>query len=143
VSVPLPARPPLRLVAVLVVAVGGALGALLRVAVGLAWPVDGFGWSTLLVNLSGSAALAALPALAVVRRHPLAAPFLGTGVLGGYTTLSTASAETLALLEDGRVLTALAYAGASLAACLVAVALVDHLTTPDERAAFDRDEGDL
>ena len=89
---------------VLAVAVGGALGALLRVAVGQLWPVDLFPWSTLLVNVSGTTALALLPALAVVHRRPLLAPLLGTGVLGGYTTLSTASAETVALGDDGRPL---------------------------------------
>ena len=129
--------PPSRVV--LAVALGGAVGALLRVTVGLAWPVDGFPWSTLAVNVSGSAALAALPALAVVRRRPLAAPFLGTGVLGGYTTLSTASAEVLALGPGAAV----AYAGLTLAACLTAVALVARLATPDSRRSFDLEEGDL
>ena len=116
-------RPPLRS-ALPVVAIGGATGALLRVLVGELWPVHGFPWSTLVVNLSGTAALAALPALAVVRRQPLAAPFLGTGVLGGYTTLSAASAETLALDP----LPALAYLALSLGSCLVAIAVVGRLT---------------
>lgn len=110
-----------RLVAV--VALGGALGALLRVVVGVAWPVTAFPWSTLMVNVSGSAALAALPALAVVRRRQWVAPFLGTGVLGGYTTLSTASAETLALSPPAAV----AYAGLTLVLCLAAVSVVSRL----------------
>ena len=131
-------RPPLRS-ALPVVALGGALGALLRVLVGEVWPVHDFPWSTLVVNLSGAAALAALPALSVVRRQPLAAPFLGTGVLGGYTTLSTASAETLTLDP----LPALGYLALSLGSCLLAIALVQRLTTADERASFDEDEGDL
>jgi CrcB protein len=130
-------------VTVLAVAVGGALGALLRVAVGQVWPVEAFPWSTLLVNVSGTAALALLPALAVVHRRPLLAPLLGTGVLGGYTTLSTASAEAVALGDDDRPLLALAYAALTLAACLVAVTLVDRLSTVEDRAEFDRDEGDL
>jgi CrcB protein len=128
---------------VLLVALGGLLGALLRVAVGQAWPVELFPWSTLLVNVTGSAVLAFLPALAVVHRRPLLAPFLGTGVLGGYTTLSTASSETVALGDGGRPLLALAYAGVTLGACLLAVGLVDRLSTPPQRAEFDRDEGDL
>ena len=139
---PLP-RPGLRPRTVLVVALGGLVGALLRVAVGQAWPVGVFPWSTLAVNVSGSAVLAFLPALAAVHRRPLLAPFLGTGVLGGYTTLSTASSEAVALGEDGRPLLALVYAAATLVACLVAVALVDRLSTPPQRAEFDRDEGDL
>ena len=128
---------------VLAVAVGGALGALLRVAVGQLWPVDLFPWSTLLVNVSGTTALALLPALAVVHRRPLLAPLLGTGLLGGYTTLSTASAETVALGDDGRPLLALVYAALTIGACLVAVTLVDRLSTAEQRAGFDRDEGDL
>ncbi len=139
---PLSPRPSLR-TAVPVVALGGAVGALVRVAVGLLWPVDVFPWSTLLVNVSGSALLALLPALAVVHRRPLLAPFLGTGVLGGYTTLSTASAEAVALGDDGRPALALLYAAVTLASCLLAVALVDRWSTPAEREDFDRDEGDL
>lgn len=131
-------RPPLRS-ALPVVAVGGGLGALLRVLVGELWPVHDFPWSTLVINLTGTAALAALPALAVVRRKPLAAPFLGTGVLGGYTTLSTASAEVLTLDP----LPALAYLALSLGSCLFAITLVQRLTTPADRAAFDEEEGDL
>ena len=85
----------------------------------------------------------ALPALAVVHRRPLLAPLLGTGVLGGYTTLSTASAETVALGDGGRPGLALAYAVLTIGACLVAVTLVDRLSTAEERADFDREEGDL
>ena len=133
-----PVRSPSR-GALLAVAAGGALGALMRVLVGEVWPVDGFPWSTLLVNVSGSAALAALPALPVVRHRPLAASFLGTGVLGGYTTLSTASAETLELSP----LAALAYVALTLAACLAAVALVARVTTPAERADLSSTDGDL
>ncbi len=139
---PLP-RPRLRPATVALVGLGGLLGALLRVAVGVRWPVEVFPWSTLLVNVSGSAVLAALPALAVVHRRPLLAPFLGTGLLGGYTTLSTASAETYALGDQGRPLLALGYAGLTLAACLAAVALVDRLSTLAEREEFEREEGDL
>ena len=143
VSLPPLPRPRLRPVTLAAVALGGLLGALLRVAVGQVWPVEGFPWSTLLVNVSGSAVLALLPALAVVHRRPLLAPFLGTGVLGGYTTLSTASAETVALGDGGRPVQALVYAAVTLGACVLAVALADRLSTPPDRAAFDADEGDL
>lgn len=131
-------RPPLRS-ALPVVAAGGAIGALLRVLVGELWPVHDFPWSTLVVNLGGTAALAALPALVVVRRRPLAAPFLGTGVLGGYTTLSTASSEVLTL----EPFPALCYLALTLGSCLLAITLVQRLTTPAERALFDEEEGDL
>lgn len=144
----LPAHPrthPLRPALLLVVAAGGALGSLLRVAVGEAWPTPsaGFPWTTLAINVTGCAALAALPHLAVVRRHAWAPPFLGTGVLGGYTTLSTMSAESVVLADAGHLLAAAAYVVATLGACLVVVALVDRLSRPEERREFDAEEGDL
>ena len=143
VSLPPLPRPGLRPSTVALVALGGLLGALARVAVGQVWPVDVLPWSTLAVNVSGTAVLAFLPALAVVHRRPLLAPFLGTGVMGGYTTLSTASAETVALGDGGRPLLALVYVAVTLGACVVAVALVERLSTAPDRESFDRDEGDL
>jgi CrcB protein len=143
VSLPPLPRPGLRPVTVAVVALGGLLGALARVAVGQAWPVDVFPWSTLAVNVSGTAVLAFLPALAVVHRRPLLAPFLGTGAMGGYTTLSTASAETVALGDGGRPLLARVYGPLTLAACGVAVALGDRFSTGPQGIEFERDEGDL
>jgi CrcB protein len=107
------------------------------------WPADDFPWSTLAINVTGSAALAALPLLAVVHRRPLLAPFLGTGVLGGYTTLSTASAESFVLGDDGRPVVALAYVVVTLAACLLAVHAVDRWSSAAQRTTFELDEGDL
>lgn len=61
-------------------------------------------WGTILINVSGSLLLGLLAGL-VLRSH--AAPelqiILGTGFLGGYTTFSTASVETVRLLQSGRV----------------------------------------
>ena len=68
---------------------------------------------------------------------------LGTGVLGGFTTLSVWAQDTHDLADAGRPLAAAAYALGTLAACLVAVALVDRLSTPAERVEFDHEEGDL
>jgi len=70
-------------------------------------------------------------------------PLLGTGVLGGYTTLSTYAEQTRALLASGHVATAAAYVVGTLAACLAAVALADRLSTLASRAEFEREEGDL
>lgn len=138
-------RPQLRGAVVAAVAVGGAVGSCARVAVGEGFAgVDtGFPWTTLGVNVVGCALLALLPALAMVREHHLLAPMLGTGVLGGFTTLSAWSADTHDLLERGRTDLATAYALGTLLACLVVVALVDRLSTPAQRAGFDADEGDL
>lgn len=125
-------------------AVGGALGALARWGVGEAWHVaaDGFPWPVFAINVAGSALLAVLPALAFVRRHAALPVFLGTGVLGGFTTMSTASEQTASLVESGHAGTAFAYAAGTLAAALVAVALVDRFTTPAERVEFEEREGD-
>ena len=127
----------------LAVAVGGALGALLRWALGDVAPDGaGFPWTTFAINVTGSLALAALPALGAVRRRPALAAGLGPGLLGGYTTLSAYSEQTRALLADGRGGTALVYLVGTLAACLVAVAAVSHLYPAAAAAEFAAEGGD-
>jgi CrcB protein len=130
-------------VALLAASAGGLLGALARWALTEQYPVGhGFPTTVFWINVSGSALLAALPALAVVRRTPWLGVFLGTGVLGGFTTMSAASEQTVVLLERDQTGTALAYAGGTLVAALAAVWLVDRWTTPAQRAALERDEAD-
>ena len=128
----------------LAVALGGALGAMLRWALGDAVPDGaGFPWTTFVINVSGSLVLAWLPAFDVVRRRQVLAAALGPGLLGGYTTLSTYSEQTRTLLADGQTTTALLYLFGTLAACLVAVAAVSRLYPPaagDEFAAEGGDE---
>lgn len=82
---------------------------------------DGFPWTTFAINVSGAFLLALLPALGVVRRSPTWTVMLGPGVLGGYTTLSACAEQSRALLADGRVVLAAAYAIGTFAACAVAV----------------------
>jgi CrcB protein len=53
--------------------------------------------------------------------HPLARPFLGTGVVGGFTTFSTYAVEVDRLLSSGAAALALAYLFGTVAAALVAV----------------------
>ena len=127
------------------VAVGGAAGALLRWWLTTAFPdhIDAFPWTTFTVNVTGCLVLATLPALSVVRRNRVLPPLLGTGVLGGYTTLSTYAEQARALLASGQVATAAAYVVGTLAACLLAVALADRLITLASRTEFEREEGDL
>jgi CrcB protein len=128
----------------LAVALGGALGAVLRWALGDAVPDGaGFPWTTFFINVTGSLVLAWLPAFDVVRRRQVLAAALGPGLLGGYTTLSAYSEQTRGLLADGHTATALLYVLGSLAACLVAVAAVSRLYPPaagDEFAAEGGDE---
>ncbi len=137
-------RHPLHGSVLLAVALGGALGAMLRYGLTQVTPDgDGFPGTTFAINLAGSFLLALLPASAWVRRHHLLPPLLGTGVLGGFTTLSAWSEQTRALVADGAAATAGAYAVGTLAACLAAVALADRFSTRTDRAEFDEEEGDL
>ncbi len=84
-------------------ACGGALGALARWGLTGASGADAGGrpWVTLLVNLTGCLALGLL--LGLDRSgHRWWRPFLGTGVLGGFTTYSAFALETVLLVEGGR-----------------------------------------
>jgi CrcB protein len=127
----------------LAVALGGALGAVLRWALGDAVPDGaGFPWTTFAINVTGSLVLAGLPAFDAVRRRQVLAAALGPGLLGGYTTLSAYSEQTRALLADGQTATALLYLLGTLAACLVAVAAVSRLYPPSAGDEFAAEGGD-
>lgn len=102
------------------VGLGGATGTLLRWGVGHVLPSQhGLPWATVLVNLVGSFALGFLLDV-LLRRGPESVAdrdlrlLLGTGFLGGFTTFSTFAMDLTAMLTDGRVDTALVYAGLSL-----------------------------
>lgn len=118
--------PPPHLVAA--VAVGGALGAVARWGLSEMFPADPdeFPLTTFAINVTGSFILALLPAIAVIHRSAILTAGVGTGVLGGFTTLSSYSEETRALFDAGRPGVAVAYSLGTLAACLLAVALASH-----------------
>jgi CrcB protein len=110
------------------IALGSALGGVGRYLVGgLVQRTAGAGFpaGTLVVNVTGSFLLG------VFLRYGLETPtltpemraFLTIGLCGGYTTFSTFSYETVALLEDGQWGRAGLYAAASLALSLVATLL--------------------
>lgn len=132
--------PPARAAGVgplLAVAVGGAVGGLLRWWVGEMVPEGaGFPWTTFAINVSGSFALALLPAMEAVRRSRLLAAGLGPGLLGGYTTLSAYADQARALLGAGHVGLAASYVAGTLAACLVGVALATHWSSAAQRRSF-------
>ena len=104
-----------------VVSAGGVIGALARYAVTYGGN-DLFPWRTLVVNVSGCFAIGVLMVVVTEVRatHRLVRPFLGTGVLGGYTTFSAYAVETERLLS-GHLLLALVYLGGTAIAALVAV----------------------
>jgi CrcB protein len=97
------------------VALGGALGASLRHLATLLWPAP---WGVLAVNVLGSFLIGTL----AVRLSPALAPLLVTGVLGGFTTFSAFSLDTLRLVEGGRIGAALVYVGGSVGLSLLACA---------------------
>lgn len=89
----------------LLIALGGAGGALLRYGVGRVAQLGGisFPTGTLVVNLTGAFALGFLATFLLERTTvpPELRLGLTIGVLGAYTTFSTFSLETLTLLNDG------------------------------------------
>jgi CrcB protein len=105
------------------IAAGGVLGAEARAGLVAALPARGFPVATLLVNATGCLLIGVLMVVVAEagRGGPLARPFLGVGVLGGYTTFSGYAVDAQRLLADGRVGTAAAALAATPALALAAV----------------------
>lgn len=121
---------PSQLLASSYVALGGAIGALLRYQNGRlltywlgARAVTAFPWATLFVNVVGSLVMGMLAGF--LARHGHGGEqwrlFIGVGVLGGYTTFSSFSLEMMMLIERGQAVQALTYALISLLAGLTAL----------------------
>lgn len=111
--------------ALLAVAAGGALGATARYAVDVvaaAWDLAA-PWATLTVNLVGCALMGVLVSaiLAHPSRHPLWRPFLGIGVLGGFTTFSAFAADAGLMGDEGAWAASAAYVIATLVGGLAAM----------------------
>ncbi|MFH9331622.1 fluoride efflux transporter FluC [Streptomyces althioticus] len=130
--------PGAQLPVVLVVAAGGAVGALLRYGAARLWRNGSdahavwrageaaFPWTTLVVNAVGCFLMGVLTVALKERftRAPrLLNPFLGTGVLGGFTTFSSYTDDTRRLLENDQASTALGYLVLTVAAALAGVVL--------------------
>ena len=119
---------------VIQVALGGAIGASLRYGanlgigrlLGAAFP-----WHTLAVNVIGSALMGGLMVLLAHRGQQQLAPFLMTGILGGFTTFSAFSMDTISLAQRGETALAAGYVLASvlfsLAAFVCAAAVMRSL----------------
>jgi len=108
----------------LAIAAGGVLGALGRYELSVALPskTTGFPWGTWLANISGAFVLAGLLVVLADRwpHNRYARPFLGTGVLGSYTTFSTFAVESDLLFRAGHWLLAASYVITSVASGLLA-----------------------
>jgi CrcB protein len=123
-------NPPPQILASSYVALGGAIGALLRYQTGR-WlthvlgptVVTVFPWATLTVNVVGSLLMGALAGF--LARHGQGGEawrlFIGVGVLGGFTTFSSFSLEMMMLIERGQPFQALTYVLVSVLAGLSAL----------------------
>ena len=100
------------------IALGGAIGSVLRY---LMVTAIGAPLGTLAVNVLGSFAIGVLFVWLGAREGWQF--FLMTGVLGGFTTFSAFSLDTLKLMQAGQALQAAAYVGGSVLLSLAAVAL--------------------
>jgi fluoride exporter len=110
-------------VRILLVALGGAAGALARFGVNEAVGPRSWPWATLLVNLTGSFALGAVMYVATDRHwSPELSAAVGIGFLGAYTTFSTFSVEAFDLGRTERVPMAALYVGTSVAVGILAAA---------------------
>ena len=108
------------------VALGGAIGAALRYLTNvsaLRLFGTGFPVATLVVNVVGSFLMGVLVVVLARKGGNHLAPFLMTGILGGFTTFSAFSLDALKLWQAGQGGQALLYVGASVILSLGAVAL--------------------
>ena len=117
----------------LAIALGGAMGAVARYLLGeaiTAYLGDAFPWGIFMVNALGSLAIGILFVL-LVEQYPDSGIWRSltiVGFLGAFTTFSTFSLQTLALLETGRWLIAVSYSLGSLVTCLIGTAFGVWLT---------------
>jgi fluoride exporter len=110
------------------IALGGAVGSVARffISFGIARAIgETFPWGTLVVNVTGCVIIGFLTTLTEPGSRyylgPDARSFALIGVLGGYTTFSSFSQQTLNLARDGEWLWAGGYVTASVVLCLVGV----------------------
>lgn len=109
------------------IAVGGIVGALARHGLEVAWPASPghLPLATLITNATGSLLLGLLMVHVVENEagHPLLRPFVGVGVLGGFTTFSTYAAQSSDLLTSDHPATGIAYLVGTAALALASVAV--------------------
>jgi fluoride exporter len=108
-----------------VIAAGGVVGSLARYGLSRAWPAPagGLPWATLVTNVAGCLLIGVLMVLVtdVWAAHRLIRPFLGVGLLGGFTTFSAYAEQSRALLAGGRAAAGLGYLTGTLVTALLAV----------------------
>lgn len=124
----------MSLVPVLLVALGGALGSVCRYLVGVgAGRLLGadFPFGTIIVNIAGSFIMGLFIELLGVKFDGSESLrlFVAVGILGGFTTLSSFSLDTIVLFERGAVAAAAVYVGASIVLSLAALVAGLHLVS--------------
>lgn len=111
------------------VAIGGAIGSVARfwlteISAKL-WGGD-FPWGTIVANVTGSFLIGLIAALPVMGPRdflgPMGRQFLMVGIMGGYTTFSSFSLQTLTMVQHGHLAKAALNVGGSVVLCLIAVA---------------------
>jgi CrcB protein len=121
-----------------VISVGGVIGAVGRYAAGEWWPTrpGAFPWTTFGINVVGSTLLAVVIVVAAElwADKPWLRPFLGPGILGGFTTFSTFALDNRRLLSNGHAGVAFTYIAGTLVVCAAAT----WLGGAAARAAFTR-----
>lgn len=116
------------MLAIVAVAVGGAVGSVLRYLVSN-WFTDRLGpdfpWGTFTINVSGAFLIGIVLQLAAARAgiSPYVRLFIATGILGGYTTFSTFAYETYVLGAGNLSLQGFGYAAGSVIAGVAAAYL--------------------
>lgn len=107
------------------ISAGGVCGAWARHGLTLAWPhpAAGFPWATFVVNVSGCLLIGVLMVVVteVLPGRRLLRPFLGVGVLGGYTTFSSYVLDAHRAAAAGVPLLGLLYLAVTVAGALLAV----------------------
>jgi CrcB protein len=127
----MPPAPPLTLAALAAVAGGGAIGSVLRYAIGVALQDvskrSGLPYGTIAVNVAGAFLLgwllARLSTAAGADIPDNVRLFLAVGVLGGFTTFSAFSGEIFTMLQGDQVIRALSYAAVSVVGSVTATTL--------------------
>ncbi len=110
----------------LIVAAGGALGAVARYGVGRLLPASGWPWPTLTVNVVGGLLMGLLAGWLAFRGGAQAETlrlFVAVGLLGGFTTFSAFSLETALMIEKRQFALATGYVAASVVLSVAALFL--------------------
>ncbi len=105
------------------IGLGGAVGSMVRYAIGLWSATSRFPWATLSVNVVGSFLLGLLLSYALGRWSTTVTTALAVGLLGGFTTFSTFTWESFTMIQAGTAGRAAAYVAASVVGGLVAALL--------------------